>query len=74
MIIPIMSLLRINRERRMFMYSVNTIRCPHCKEFIEPWDYVETGDMEGEFDMDCEYCNKSFNVSFTTDIRFTTSE
>lgn len=55
------------------MESVNIIQCPHCRALIEPWDYVETGDMEGDFKMDCESCENEFNVSFTTDIRFTTN-
>ena len=55
------------------MESINIIQCPHCKALIEPWDYVETGDIDGDFTMDCENCNKEFNVSFTTDIRFVTN-
>lgn len=55
------------------MESINIIQCPHCKSLIEPWDYIENGDMDGDFTMDCESCGKEFNVSFVTDIRFTTS-
>lgn len=56
------------------MESVNVIQCPHCGALIEPWDYIETGDMEGDFSMDCEVCGKPFAVEFSTDIKFTTSE
>lgn len=55
------------------METVNVIVCPHCNTKIEPWDYVETGDMEGEFEMDCTECGESFKVSFETDIRFKTT-
>ena len=56
------------------MESINIIQCPHCSHLIEPWDFMDIGDMEGEFEMDCEECGKSFKVDFETDIRFKTSE
>lgn len=58
------------------MESTNIIQCPHCGMLIEPWDYVEISDMEGDFTMECENenCEKEFNVSFVTDIRFTTTK
>lgn len=55
------------------MESVNIIQCPYCKALIEPWDYIECGDMEGTFTMDCEECTNNFDVNFTTDIRFITN-
>ena len=55
------------------METVNIIQCPYCKALIEPWDYVETGDMEGGFTMECEECGKEFSVSFSTDIKFKTN-
>ena len=55
------------------METVNVIKCPHCKTMIEPWEYIDTGDMEGNFSMTCEECGREFNVSFTTDIKFTTT-
>lgn len=54
------------------MKSINIIQCPHCKHSIEPWDFIDTGDMEGEFDMECEKCGKGFLVKFETDIKFDT--
>ena len=32
------------------MESINIIQCPHCKVLIEPWDFLDIGDMEGDFD------------------------
>nr|DAF76807.1 MAG TPA: DNA-directed RNA polymerase subunit [Caudoviricetes sp.] len=55
------------------METVNIIQCPHCGAKIEPWDFIDTGDMDGNFDMDCEECGKNFKVSFETDIRFKTT-
>ncbi|MGU8836315.1 hypothetical protein ACSW8S_17405 (plasmid) [Clostridium perfringens] len=54
--------------------TINIIQCPHCKELIEPWDFVETGDMEGDFTLECTNpnCQKEFNVEFKTEISFTT--
>ena len=54
------------------MKSINIIQCPYCNHFIEPWDFIDTGDMEGEFTMECEKCEKEFSVKFETDIKFTT--
>lgn len=56
------------------METINIIQCPHCEEKMECWDYIETGDMEGDFDMDCEFCKRNFKVSFSTDIKFITSK
>lgn len=55
------------------MESINIIQCPYCWHLIEPWDFIDTGDMEGEFEMECEECGKEFNVKFETDIRFNTT-
>lgn len=55
------------------MESVNVIQCPHCWHLIEPWDFIDVGDMEGEFEMECEECGKEFLVKFETDIRFNTT-
>lgn len=55
------------------MESINIIQCPHCKHFIEPWDFIDTGDMEGEFDLEREECGIEFLVKFETDIRFNTT-
>lgn len=26
--------------------TINIIKCPYCNTEMEPWDYLETGDME----------------------------
>ena len=54
------------------MKSINIIQCTYCGHFIEPWDFIDTGDMDGEFTMKCEKCEKEFLVKFETDIKFTT--
>lgn len=48
----------------------NKISCPHCGLEYDGLDYIEVGDMEGSFEMDCEGCEKEFTVSFTTTIHF----
>lgn len=49
------------------------IECPHCHHKHEDWqNYVETGDMDGEFPMICDECEKEFKVKFTTTINFKT--
>ena len=50
------------------------IVCPYCGHKHDGLDYVETGDMEGDFSMECEACGKEFNVSFTTTINFEISK
>ncbi|WP_169810105.1 hypothetical protein [Paenibacillus antarcticus] len=49
------------------------IECPHCNFIHEDsLDYIETGDMEGQFPMDCGKCGEVFQVEFTTTITFKT--
>ena len=55
------------------METVNIIICPHCNAKIVPWDYIENGEMEGDFNMDCTECRKEFSVSFETDVKFKTT-
>jgi transposase-like protein len=54
------------------MDSVNTIVCPHCNASMEPWDFIDPCDMDGEFSLDCQECGKTFEVSFKTEVKFTT--
>ena len=54
------------------MKSINIIQCPYCGHSIEPWDFMNIEDMEGEFTMECEKCEKEFLVKFETDKKFTT--
>lgn len=53
--------------------TTNIIKCPYCGFETIPWDYVETGDMEGDFPLDCEKCGKEFNVGFRTEMKFVSS-
>ncbi|WP_204245812.1 hypothetical protein [Clostridium botulinum] len=51
------------------------IKCPYCDYKHEDFqNYIDTGDMEGEFSMDCEKCKKPFGVDFVTKIEFTTKK
>lgn len=51
-----------------------SIECPHCRYKHENWsDYIENGDMDGEFNMNCEECDKEFIVKFETTIKFESS-
>lgn len=58
----------------IFYKTINEIKCPHCNGLIEPWDYMDCGDMDGEFTLNCEHCEKEFNVNFTTEIIFRTTK
>lgn len=54
-----------------------SIDCPHCGHKHENWqDYIDTGDMEGEFPMICENetCGKEFQVKYSTEITFKVSK
>lgn len=52
--------------------TADLIECPHCEHKHGNYDdYIEVGDMSGEFDMDCEKCKKSFNVDFYSIFHFT---
>ena len=54
------------------MKSINIIQWPYCSHFIEPWDFMDIGNMEGEFTMEWKKKKKEFLVKFETDIKFTT--
>lgn len=51
------------------------IVCPYC-QFVheDSIDYIDPGDMEGEFPMDCEGCNKPLKIEFDTVVSFHTSK
>lgn len=44
--------------------GVDEIICPYCKHQHDHEEYLEVGDMSGEFDMECEGCGKEFHVDF----------
>jgi len=51
------------------------IECPHCEHMHSNYDdYIEVGDMSGEFNMDCENCGESFNVDFYSIFHFTATK
>ena len=51
------------------------IKCPYCNHEYEGLDYVETGDMEGDFTMTCDdECGEEFRVEFNTLITFKTEK
>lgn len=56
------------------MMSNEAIICPHCKHEYEDWQNygIETDDMEGNFNMVCEECEKEFNCKFEFVVTFTT--
>lgn len=72
--------LRVNSQYKyikkvvILINTINIIKCPYCNAEIEPWDFLDTGDMEGDFSMECLQCKKEFNVTFTTDVRFISSK
>jgi transcription elongation factor Elf1 len=54
--------------------KVDEIECPHCNYLhVNYDDYLEVGDMSGEFEMDCEECGESFNVDFFSLFIFTST-
>ncbi|EKN42991.1 hypothetical protein [Clostridium botulinum] len=46
------------------------IICPYCGYEHDGLDYIEPNDMEGEFVMDCEECERQLAVNFKTSINF----
>lgn len=49
------------------------IVCPHCSfRHEDSLDYLEGGDMEGEFSMQCEKCEEWLTVEFSTTINYET--
>ncbi|OIR59775.1 hypothetical protein BLL41_18170 [Bacillus sp. FMQ74] len=54
--------------------EVDVIECPHCQHLMGYDDYIEVGDMSGEFKMDCEKCQKPFDVDFCSMFYFTTEK
>lgn len=50
------------------------IICPYCGYEHRGLNYIEVGDMEGEFSMNCEGCKEEFKVKFNTIIEFKTEK
>ncbi|MFU1714135.1 hypothetical protein ACM392_01075 [Bacillus amyloliquefaciens] len=53
---------------------IDAIKCPHCAHVMEFYDYIEGGDMSGEFEMNCEKCHKPFHVDFNSTFHFTSKK
>lgn len=50
----------------MKVKETSKIECPHCEKIQEEdiYDFVDTGDQEGNFELKCEDCEKDFMVEF----------
>lgn len=40
------------------------IVCPYCGHKHDVYEYTETGDMSGEFEMPCDRCKREFKVDY----------
>lgn len=50
-----------------------SIDCPHCGFRHENWqEFIDAGDMEGEFPTRCDSCDRLFITEFSTKIKFKT--
>lgn len=56
------------------MKTVNIIQCPYCGAKIEPWDYIEPWDIEGNIYIDCKKCGEKINIVFERYFKFITSK
>lgn len=61
----------MDKEEKKWNPDSWNIPCPHCGFEHYNWhDFIDTGDMGGEFDMECEDCGRPFVVNFKTLIEF----
>ena len=52
-----------------------SIDCPHCGHKHTDWqNYIDTDDMSGEFDENCEKCGKPYQAKYNTVITFSTKK
>lgn len=56
------------------MKTKDSIKCPYCGHDYDYLEYLEVGDMSGEFEMICERCGQNFEVDFYCVFYFTTKE
>lgn len=49
-------------------------KCPHCEMVYDGLEYIDCADLDGEFDMCCDGCEKEFKVKFSTIIKFETEK
>lgn len=63
--------------RRVNMFNskkenADVIVCPHCEYVHGNYDdYIEVGDMDGDFEMECLKCKKNMSVNFYSVFWFT---
>lgn len=57
------------------MHKADMIECPHCEyKHGNYQDYLEVGDLGGDFPMTCENCGKDFDVDFYSIFWFETKK
>jgi uncharacterized Zn-finger protein len=55
--------------------NIDAIVCPYCEHVHANYDeYIEVGDMAGEFEMDCVKCGNNFKVDFYSLFYFQTKK
>ena len=47
-----------------------SFECPYCGVQYDGLEFLDTGDMDGEFEMQCDNCDEEFSVEFETTITF----
>lgn len=53
---------------------LDAIKCPHCGHVTGFDDYIDTCDMSGDFNMDCEACGEPFHVDFSSTFQFSSKK
>lgn len=57
------------------MHKAEYIECPYCEHVHSDYhDYLEVGDLEGEFKMNCVGCKEQFKVDFYSVFWFETKK
>lgn len=55
--------------------NADAIVCPHCENVHGNYDdYIEVGDMSGDFEVECEKCGEYFKVDFYSVFWFKTEK
>ena len=55
--------------------NADAIVCPHCEYVHGNYDdYIEVGDMGGDFEMECSSCKQPFKVDFYSIFWFKTEK
>jgi hypothetical protein len=54
--------------------SIDMITCPYCGWYHKDYEeYLEVGDMSGDFQMACEKCHQDMEVDYYSTFHFTTT-